>query len=77
MAVEKELETETDKWLKKIELERKKVSGDKDFLKNIDAYISDSRYFSGKNDKVRAFEAVIWAWAYLEIGKQQGILNNV
>jgi len=40
---------------------------DKEALKNIDAYLSDSKYFLEKNDLIRAFEAVIWAWAWMEI----------
>jgi len=60
---------EIKKWTKKINNEIKNVSGDKEFLENINAYIKDSQYFFEKNDFVRSFEAIIWAWAWLEIGK--------
>ncbi|MCD6477422.1 MAG: DUF357 domain-containing protein [Candidatus Aenigmarchaeota archaeon] len=47
-----------------------------EFLTNIKAYQSDSLHFLKKNDLIRAYEALIWAWAYLEIGKQIGILSQ-
>ncbi len=70
--MESERETlikEIKKWTKKINEEIKGIQGDEDFLKNINAYINDSKYFFEKNDFVRSFEAIIWAWAWLEIGK--------
>ncbi|MGB3943369.1 MAG: DUF357 domain-containing protein, partial [Methanothrix sp.] len=39
--------------------------------------LSDSRHFSEKGDPIRAFEAVIWAWAWIEIGLEVGILAVV
>ena len=72
MAIDEDLRKETEKWLAKIEEERKKIgSGDDYIIKNIDAYISDSRHFMEKGDLIRAFEAVVWSWAYLEIGRQK------
>ncbi len=75
-----ELKKETQKWLERIKQERKKINTDKSkesFINNIDAYISDSEHFLERNDLIRAFEAVIWAWAYLEIGKDEGHLNSL
>ncbi|NOQ38217.1 DUF357 domain-containing protein, partial [archaeon] len=43
---------------------------------NIKAYISDTQHFIDKGDLVRAFEAVVWAWAWLEIGKDVGVLED-
>ncbi len=75
MAIDEDLRNETEKWLKKIEKERKKIgSGDDYIIKNIDAYISDSRHFMEKGDLIRAFEAVVWSWAYLEIGRQKKLI---
>uniref|UniRef100_A0A7C3YFH7 DUF357 domain-containing protein n=1 Tax=Geoglobus ahangari TaxID=113653 RepID=A0A7C3YFH7_9EURY len=68
MSVEDELRRETIKWLERIE--KLDFDGDKDFVENVRAYISDSRYFLEKNDLIRAFECVVWAWAWLEIGKR-------
>ena len=78
MGIEDELKQETLKWLEKIKQEREKITpaeGNENFLKNIDAYISDSKHFLEKNDLIRAFEAVIWAWSQLEIGKDLGIIS--
>ncbi|MDI9610506.1 MAG: DUF357 domain-containing protein [Archaeoglobaceae archaeon] len=44
------------------------LEGDKRFLDNIKAYASDAEFFLLRADLVRAFECVIWAWAWLEIG---------
>jgi len=78
--LENDLRSETEKWLKKIKAERKKIRlKDKtkaNFLTNIDAYISDSEHFLKKQDLIRSFEAVIWAWAWLEIGTQMKILTT-
>ncbi len=73
MKVEEELKAETIKWLDKIDKVR--ISGNSEFVKNIEAYINDSRYFLEKDDLVRAFECVVWAWAWLEIGRDYGFLE--
>lgn len=76
-----ELRREIDKWTEKIKEERKRIeladSSKKDFLKNIDAYISDSRYFLEQGKLIESFEALIWSWAYITIGKELGILRSV
>ncbi len=76
MALEDDLRAETEEWLKKAVVERSRIkSSDERLLKNIDAYISDSYHFLKNNDLIRAFEAVIWAWANLEIGKEMKIIE--
>jgi len=79
MSTESQLISETEKWLKKAEAEFKKTKPNEkrgeEFSKNIAAYLNDTKYFSEKKDYVRAFEAVIWAWAWIEIGKDTGILR--
>ena len=74
-----ELKKETEKWLERIKEERKKIvlsdTNKEDFIKNIDAYISDSEHFLQNNDLIRAFEAVIWAYAWLEIGKELKVIS--
>lgn len=76
MDLESELREETGKWLLKIKEEMKGVrlkdSSKEGFLKNINAYIQDSEYFLEKNDLIRSFEAVIWAWSLLETGRELG-----
>ncbi len=70
-----ELLAETEKWLELAEERVSRCRGDDGFLDNIKAYISDSRYFLESGDLIRAFEAVIWAWAWLEIGERVGKLE--
>lgn len=74
--VEVELRRETQKWLQKIKDRVNRVDGDRRFLDNINAYICDSDYFMEKGDLVRAFECVVWAWAWLEIGLEIGKLKE-
>ncbi|MET1124161.1 MAG: DUF357 domain-containing protein [Archaeoglobaceae archaeon] len=70
MSVEEELRTETRKWLERIK--RRRFDGDRRFVENIRAYINDAEYFLARGDLVRAFECVVWAWAWLEIGIEIG-----
>jgi uncharacterized protein len=74
MSLEENLEAETRKWLVKAEYLFAAVSGEEHFRENISAYIRDSHYFLEKGDLIRAFEAVIWAWAWMEIGLERKIL---
>ncbi len=75
--IEANLRKEIDTWLPRVEKEFEKIKSEKDpdFLKNIKAYIEDTKYFLRKEDLIKAFEAVIWAWAWLEIGKQKNIIK--
>jgi len=72
----KNLLAETMKWQAKAEDLCSRVNGDGEFLENISAYIRDSQFFLDKGDLIRAFEAVIWAWAWREIGLDKGILQE-
>ncbi len=74
--MEEELLKETRKWLERIERRVDGVHGSKRFVENIRAYIDDSRYFLEKGDLVRAFECVVWAWAWLEIGLEIGEIHE-
>ncbi|HOO53887.1 MAG TPA: DUF357 domain-containing protein [Methanothrix sp.] len=80
MSLEGDLRAETAKWLLKAEKALDTISargeeGER-FRVNIAAYISDSRYFLEQGDLIRAFEAVIWAWAWIEIGRDVGMLTS-
>lgn len=81
MSTEEQLIFETGKWLARAEAEFKKVEpcGKKggEFARNISAYLKDTRHFEAKKDFVRAFEAVVWAWAWIEIGKDVGVLKEI
>ena len=74
--LEIDLRAETLKWLERAESLFSEISGNEQFIENISAYISDSRYFLEKGDLIRAFEAVIWAWAWMEIGIETGELKK-
>ena len=77
MELKEQLRQEIEKWLgklEKIKLTAKTEKG-KEFKKNIEAYIKDSQHFLEKGDLVRAFEAIIWAWAFLEISEDLKILE--
>ncbi|NOX71729.1 MAG: DUF357 domain-containing protein [Candidatus Micrarchaeota archaeon] len=77
---EAELREQTEKWTKRIREEMENVTLEnedrKDFLDNINAYIQDSGYFLEKGDLVRSFEAIVWAWSWLEIGMHEGVLKK-
>jgi hypothetical protein len=73
--LEADLKSETLKWLVKADhLFGRTSPKDNRFAKNIAAYLSDSRHFLNNGDLIRAFEAVIWAWAWMEIGLEMGLL---
>jgi uncharacterized protein len=75
-SLEEDLQMETLKWLEKAEALFCQVSGDEHFLENVSAYIHDSHYFLEKKDLIRAFEAVVWAWAWMEIGLEKDLLQQ-
>ncbi len=79
MDLETSLREETEKWLLRVREEVKKTKlldqERKEVLTNINAYVKDSEYFLKKNDLIRAFEAVIWAWAVLESAREFGALE--
>lgn len=71
-----DLLAETQKWLERADDLFGKLSGEDRFMENIGAYLSDSRYFMDKGDLIRAFESVVWAWAWMEIGLEIGVLKE-
>ena len=77
--IDKNLRHEIKKWSGKMgrKLEKTKAvkPKGKQFLLNINAYVSDSAHFHDKGDLVRSFEAIVWAWAWLEIGIELELLK--
>lgn len=73
-----QLREETEKWEEKLHDRLQDVSAtDEDgeeLLENAQAYLSDAGHFREQDDWVRAFEAVIWGWSWLEIGERLGKL---
>jgi hypothetical protein len=76
MSLEEELQGETLKWRERAESLFSEISGDIHFCENISAYLQDSEYFLDNEDLIRAFEAVVWAWAWMEIGLRLGLLQK-
>ncbi|VVB70315.1 Uncharacterised protein [uncultured archaeon] len=74
--LEEDLRSETLKWQKRARELFCRLSGDEPMLENISAYIRDSQFFLDNGDLIRAFEAVIWAWAWMEIGLEKGMLKQ-
>lgn len=68
------LQSETNKWQEKLAERMEAVSATddegEDLLENAQAYLSDVDHFKAEDDWVRAFEAVIWGWSWLEIGER-------
>jgi hypothetical protein len=76
MSIDGDLREETLKWLTRAEELFSRISGEERFCDNISAYIQDSRYFLQQGDLIRAFEAVVWAWAWMEIGLEMKVLSE-
>jgi len=57
---------EIRKWQRKLGPKLETMPDD-EYATNVRAYYSDSFHFVGKGDYVRAFEAIVWAWAWYEI----------
>jgi len=78
--IEKNLIDEITRWRKRLAEKRKTVvlidKTKEDFIQNIDSYIDDSTYFFNRKDYIRAFESLIWSWAWIEIGERLEILKS-
>ena len=78
--MEVELRAETEKWLKRAKEERENIVAvdekSQAMLKNVDAYLKDTEHFREKGDLIRAFEAVVWAWSWIEICKELDIFKE-
>ena len=47
----------------------------KDVLDLAKTYFNDSKHFLNKGDFIRAFEAVVISWAYIDAGLHLGVFN--
>jgi hypothetical protein len=67
------------KMLGKIEplVEKIKVNDKKgeEMLENMKAYIADSKHFLNKKNYLKSFEAIVWAFAILEICEELGVFK--
>ncbi|MEM5778631.1 MAG: DUF357 domain-containing protein [Candidatus Aenigmatarchaeota archaeon] len=74
-----EIREETEKMIEKIKplidkIEIKDKKGE-EMLENMKAYIADSQHFLKNKNYLKAFEAIVWAFAILEICEDLGIFN--
>lgn len=80
MDYEEKLEEEIEKWKGKLEKEIEQVQPKSEegseFMENIRAYYKDSKHFYQKGKLVESFEALVWAWSWLEIGQDYGFLKE-
>ncbi len=60
-----------EEWLNKLEKKVEKIKDVKndDFLKNIQAYIIDTKHFLEQGDYVKAWELISFAWGLFEAGE--------
>jgi hypothetical protein len=69
-----------EEWLNKLEkkLEKIRVEGEKgeNLLKNIKAYIFDTKHFTAEGDYVKAWELISFAWGLFEAGEELEIIKN-
>ena len=77
MGISEELKRETNKWIEKLEkisFSARTKKGE-EYKENIESYIKDSKHFFKQKDYVKAFEAIIWAWAFFEISLDLKLLE--
>lgn len=76
----KRLEKEIEEWQEKLNKKLGKVSASKEegykFIKNIEAYYKDSKHFYNEEKLIESFEALIWAWSWIEIGIEYDFLKE-
>ena len=81
MSVEANLSAEIEKWSRRLDdsLAGVHPSGERGtrMMQNIKAYREDSKHFLSREDLVKSFECLIWAWAILEIGKELEFFREV
>lgn len=69
---QKRLESETEKWLEKLEQRIEERDESVEQMENVLAYRDDTRHFLDEEDFIRAWEAVIYAWGILETLERLG-----
>lgn len=81
ITLKNELEREIEKWSRNLDKKLPKIKpkdepGEK-ILENAQAYRKDSEHFFEDDELIKSFEALIWAWAFIEIGENFNHLSNV
>jgi len=74
--LEAKLESEIETWKQKLTEESiQDLEGNQEFINNIKAYYNDSQHFREERMLIESFEALVWAWAWLEIGKKYNFVR--
>lgn len=77
--MEKDMREEIREMTEKIEslVERIEVVDNRgiEMLTNMKAYISDSKHFLHAKNLIKSFEAIVWAWAILEICEELDVFK--
>lgn len=70
---------ETIKMIEKIEplIDKIETNGKKgeEMMENMKAYVSDSKHFLKNKNYLKSFEAIVWAWAILEICEELDVFR--
>jgi len=78
-STQKNLKSETEKWLEKIEEKARniKLIDNRGLwaVENIKAYVSDCKHFYKKEDFLRSFEAVVYAYGIYETALHSKIIE--
>lgn len=69
---DRKLEKETEKWLDKLNQKLEGLNTDLDEMDNVYAYRDDTKHFLEKNDYIRAWESIIYAWGIFETLERLG-----
>jgi hypothetical protein len=73
------IKDEIVKMIEKIEplLDKIEVKDEKgeEMMENMKAYISDSKHFLKNKNYLKSFEAIVFAWAILEICEELGVFR--
>jgi hypothetical protein len=73
------MKEEIEKMTREIEplIKKIRVKDDKgeEMLTNMKAYISDSKHFLKAGNEIKSFEAIVWAWAILEICEELDVFR--
>lgn len=78
-STEEQLEAEIETWRMRLDDALEEATAETEqgsaFLENVHAYRSDTDHFETEGDLVRSFEAIVWAWSWLEIGARVGAID--
>ncbi|MFB6207873.1 MAG: DUF357 domain-containing protein [Candidatus Nanohaloarchaea archaeon] len=71
-ATQEKLESETRKWLEKLNDRLEERDQEIEQMENVIAYRDDTLHFLEKEDYIQAWESVVYAWGILETLERLG-----